>query len=368
MQLGRLAKYLFCLVIYYSGVFFLVRAIRRARGRRRIVILAYHSFSDHIRYLDMAISPSLFRQQVRYLCKAFKVLTLSDLLATHHSSTGLPGDMAVITVDDGYADNFQPLMEAIEKFNAPATVFLTTDCIDTGCPTTVMWTMLAIHHAAVDAIALPELAIDLVSIRTLPEKEAAIKRINAALKPLSARQRDAIIDRLLERSGAASQVRELSRSSMLSWEQVRRMHKAGVEFGGHTLTHPVLSWLEPIAVRKEIDGSIQRIREMTGTRAVTFAYPYGGDTAVSESVVEICRNSDACAAVLLTEGEMPGSDPFKIPRMLIVGDRATPPWGSFSRAMWACELEGLVAFAWKLVMPIRHYCLRFHSRLAKHPA
>jgi hypothetical protein len=231
-----------------------------------------------------------------------------------------------------------------------------------------MWVMLAIHHATVESIALPELKIQPICIRTPTEKEVAILRIDTALKPLSPQQRGAMIARLLERSGAALQIQELSHSSMLSWEQVRLMHKAGVEFGGHTLTHPVLSLLEPAAVRREIDGSIQRVKKMTGDRAVTFAYPYGSETAVSATVIEICRESSASAAVMLTAGEVPGSDPFKIPRMLVTTDRSTTPWGSFSRAMWACELEGLVAFAWNLIASVRHYYLRFYALMAKHPA
>ena len=105
-------------------------------------------------------------EQVRYLCKVFKVRTLSSVLAVWDGATGLRGDTAVITVDDGYADNFQPLIEAATKFGAPSTLYLTTNCIDTGQPTTVMWVMLAIHHAAVESIDLPEIGRGAMWIRT----------------------------------------------------------------------------------------------------------------------------------------------------------------------------------------------------------
>ena len=60
------------------------------------------------------------------------------------------------------------------------------------------------------------------------------------------------------------------------------MHLAGVEFGAHTLTHPVLSGLDPAAARDEIVTSVQRVREMLGVDTVTFAYPYGGQADVNE--------------------------------------------------------------------------------------
>ena len=345
MKIRHLARYLLCICLYYSGTLFVARTIRRWRGNYCIVILAYHSFSDRICYLDMAVSPSLFMEQVRYLCKVFRVQTLSSVLAAWDGVTGLRGDIAVITVDDGYADNFQPLIEAATKFGAPSTLYLTTNCIDGGEPTTVMWVILAVHHAEVESIDLSEIGLGAVWIRTSRERELAVRQVDAFLKPLSANQRSAVINSLIDKSGRGELVRQLGRSVMLQWDQIRKMRLAGVEFGAHTLTHPALSRLDPAAARSEIVGSVDRVREMLGIEAVTFAYPYGGQDDVNEMVVDICRNSGARAAVMLIEGDMPGCDFFRIPRIMVTSDRSINPWGRFSRAMWACELEGLIDVA-----------------------
>lgn len=355
MKVRHLARYLLCICLYYSGTLFLARTLRRWRGNYRVVILAYHSFSDSIRYLDMAISPSLFMEQVQYLCKLFKVQTLSSVVAARNITTGLRGDIAVITVDDGYADNFQPLVAAATKFEAPSTLYLTTHCIDAGEPTTVMWVILAVHYAAAQSIDLSEIGLGAMWIRKLKEKESAIRKIDGVLKPLSAYQRIEAIDKLIEKSGRGELIRRLGRSAMLQWEQIRLMHSVGVEFGAHTLTHPILSRLPPLAVKEEIIGSVRRVSEMVGTDAVTFAYPYGGHTEVNENVVEICANSGVKAAVMLVEGDMPGNDLFRIPRIMVTSDRSTGPWGGFSRAMWACELEGLLDFARNVLASISKF-------------
>jgi peptidoglycan/xylan/chitin deacetylase (PgdA/CDA1 family) len=352
MNVRHLARYVLCLGLYYLGIVFLSRTVRRWRGNRRVVILAYHSFSDCLHYLDMAISPSLFIEQVRYLCKVFRVQTLSKALATWDNATDLWGDTAVITVDDGYADNFQPLVEVITKFDAPSTLYLTTNCIDAGQPTTVMWIMLAVHHAAVESINLSEIDRGTICIRTPREKEVAIREIDRFLKPLSTNQRSAVIKSLIAKTGRRELVRQFGQSVMLQWDQIRTMHLAGVEFGAHTLTHPMLSSLDPAAARHEIVASVQRVKEMVGVETVTFAYPYGSQDDVNEVVVEICKESGANAAVMLIEGDMPGSDFFRIPRMMVTSDRSTNPWGCFSRAVWACELEGLVGVARNLIISI----------------
>lgn len=352
MEVRYLARYLLCFCLYYFGIVFLARAIRRWRGKHRLVILAYHSFSDRIRYLDMAVSPSLFMEQVRYLSKVFKVQTLSSALEAWDGAAGLRSDTAVITVDDGYADNFHPLVEATSKFGAPSTLYLTTSCIDTGQPATVMWVMMAIHYAAVESIDLPEIGRGAIWIRTPKEKELAIRQIDAFLKPLSANHRSEVIEKLIEKTGRSELVRRHGQSAMLQWNQIRKMHSAGVEIGAHTLTHPVLSRLDPAAARDEIATSVQRVREALGVDTVTFAYPYGGPADVNDVAVEICRKSGVRAAVMLTEGDMPGNDFLRIPRMMVTSDRSTNPWDNFSRAVWACELEGLVDVARSLLASV----------------
>ena len=342
MKFRHVARYVLCFGLYYSGVFHLFRRIRRMVKIHRMVILTYHSFSHDMCYLDMGVSPTLFIEQVKGLLHSFRVLTLSEALAICDEAPEMSGDLAVITVDDGYADNFQPLVDAVTQYGVPTTVFLTTNCIDAGEPTAVMWVMLAVHNASIKSIDLPEIGVRSLSIGTSSDKESAIRKIDAALKPLSANERAVIIERLLACTGEDSLVRQRARSTMLDWKQVRLMHAAGIEVGAHSLTHPVLSRLNDSAVRDEICGSIQRVRDMVGVETVTFAYPYGGQADVNENVVEICRRSGATAAVMLTDGDMPGGDRFRIPRMIVTSDRSTTPWGHFSRAMWACELEGLV--------------------------
>jgi len=345
MKMRRVAKYFLCVFLYYSGIVLLARVARAWRGSHRLVVLAYHSFSDSIGYLDMAVPPALFREQLRYLCGTFKVRSLSAVLAEWDARAGLKADTAVITVDDGYADNFGPLTEAAVAFQSPCTLYLTTGCIDARRPTAVMQVMLAVHYASTSSVDLSEFGLGPMSIRTPMEKESAIRAIDGFLKPLSAGRRDEVIEALIEKSGNRDIVRLLGLSAMLTWDQIQLMHSAGVEFGAHTVTHPVLSSLDSAKVRDEICASVERVKEMLNVGTVDFAYPYGGRSEVNESVIEICRSSGARSAVMLVEGSMPGSDFFRIPRAMVTTDRSTTPWETYSRAVWACELEGLVDVA-----------------------
>ncbi|MBI4054970.1 MAG: polysaccharide deacetylase family protein [Elusimicrobia bacterium] len=66
-----------------------------------------------------------------------------------------------------------------------------------------------------------------------------------------------------------------SRIAMLSWQEVREMAEAGVEFGSHTMTHPNLTGLDGEKLDWELKASRRAIVENTGKAPLAFAYPYG---------------------------------------------------------------------------------------------
>jgi len=63
--------------------------------------------------------------------------------------------------------------------------------------------------------------------------------------------------------------------SMLSWAQIKEMHRAGIAFGAHTLTHPDLTRLPAELLEVEVVGGKRVIEDALGSRVDTFAYPFG---------------------------------------------------------------------------------------------
>ncbi len=339
MSFAHWVKYVAAVLLYYSGLFWAMRVFRRWRLGGRVVVLTYHSFSETMSYLNMAVPASLFLKQVRYLQGAFRVQTLSGWLSSRDENQRFHDDVIIITVDDGYADNYEPLLAAADR-GAPSTLFVTTGCIDTAEPTSVWMVMLAIHHASADAIDLRNEGLDILQVSNVEDKEQAVRRIDTYMKPLSNQRRCEVLAQLLEKVGKRDVVKRLASTAMLDWGQIKTLHSRGVEIGAHSITHPVLSGWDAETVNREVVGSIERLRQQVGVEEVTFAYPYGSEREVSGEVVEICKRSGARAAVMLTSGDLKRCDQFKIPRKMVTAELSTSPWGSYSKAIWACELEG----------------------------
>jgi peptidoglycan/xylan/chitin deacetylase (PgdA/CDA1 family) len=84
---------------------------------------------------------------------------------------------------------------------------------------------------------------------------------------------------------------------MLTWEEVRSMANQGVTFGGHTVSHPILSRLFPEKARDEIVGSKKSIESKTGTEATLFAYPNGKKSDYSPQVMALVKEAGFRGAV-----------------------------------------------------------------------
>lgn len=68
---------------------------------------------------------------------------------------------------------------------------------------------------------------------------------------------------------------DIPTSKLLSWTEIKELHKCGIEFGSHTRTHPDLTRISNAAATREITESKAAIENALGAEVTTFAYPYG---------------------------------------------------------------------------------------------
>lgn len=100
---------------------------RRLRRRYPITILTHHVVSD--RRHRMGISTELFWQQVRFLQRHYRIVSLTEAVELLESgSVEVP--TAVLTFDDGYADNFVSLRAVAAETGIPVTLFIATQPVE----------------------------------------------------------------------------------------------------------------------------------------------------------------------------------------------------------------------------------------------
>jgi peptidoglycan/xylan/chitin deacetylase (PgdA/CDA1 family) len=88
------------------------------------VILTYHSIS--VGRSPLAVSPSLFSEQMEWLSQNAQVVPLKVVTDALHLCQPLPARTVVLTFDDGYRDFYAAAAPYLRRYGFPATVFLPT--------------------------------------------------------------------------------------------------------------------------------------------------------------------------------------------------------------------------------------------------
>ncbi|MGE5178131.1 MAG: polysaccharide deacetylase family protein [Bacteroidota bacterium] len=260
------------------------------------------------------IPPDRFERQMRHLARAYRPLPLPELLQRSREGT-VPKGAVAVTFDDGYADNADHALPILARHRIPATIFLATGCIGTG---RILWhdeVLLAfagsdrceirLAGAPPEAPALP--------LRTEAERHRAAFIALAELKPLPEGERLARIRALQEELGRGDSA--ISASLMLDWDRVRAMRRAGVDFGSHTVTHPILSRVTPEREREELIDSKHTLERELGEEITLFAYPNGRPGDFSERTVAALRAAGYGGAVTTIFGvNESGEDPLRCRR------------------------------------------------------
>jgi peptidoglycan/xylan/chitin deacetylase (PgdA/CDA1 family) len=78
----------------------------------------------------------------------------------------------------------------------------------------------------------------------------------------------------------------LTGRKMLSWDNIREMNRAGIEFGSHTLTHPDLTRMSMARVNREVHESKTILEDKLGSEVFAFAYPFGYHTRTIRDIVK----------------------------------------------------------------------------------
>jgi len=75
---------------------------------------------------------------------------------------------------------------------------------------------------------------------------------------------------------------------LMTWDDVRRLHAQGIEFGAHTVGHVDLTRVAPDVARQEIAESKQMIEQTLGCQIAAFAPPYGKSNAAVREEIRSC--------------------------------------------------------------------------------
>jgi peptidoglycan/xylan/chitin deacetylase (PgdA/CDA1 family) len=141
-----------------------------------VPVLMYHRVADlnaketrNPLMRDLTVSPAKFEEQVRHLSEnGFTFLFASEVETAVLEGKALPERAIAITMDDGYADNFEQAFPILRKYGAKATIFLVTNTLDkaghltwdncrTMQPEGVGYGSHTVHHYELPSLSVAEM-------------------------------------------------------------------------------------------------------------------------------------------------------------------------------------------------------------------
>lgn len=289
---------------------------RESRG----VILMYHRVADlSSDPWQLAVSPKNFEEQMKVLQKLGNCVRLHDM-ATRMSNGRRLKKAVAVTFDDGYADNFLYAKPLLEKYEIPATIFVSSSFI--GKNTEYWWDDL--DRILLQPGKLPqELFLhinnkdykwNLNGSQIYTQEESKKYRgwltweesptyrhylyneIWHLLSPETDDERRRVLGELVAWAGLEKEGRP--ENTPLTVDQLKNLVKGGfIDVGGHTVSHPKLT-SKSLEIQKQeiLQGKIY-LEDVLATTIHTFSYPFGDYSQETIPFVKEAGFVGACTTV-----------------------------------------------------------------------
>jgi peptidoglycan/xylan/chitin deacetylase (PgdA/CDA1 family) len=197
-----------------------------------------------------------------------------------------PRRKIALTFDDGYLDNMTVGYPVLRELGVPFCIYVTTGLVSGQ---TRMWWM-EIEDILLDQREIHGPSNELVPCATHDEKTNAFFYLREQFMsedPAVSNKAFAWLESYLPQTEAGQQ--SGGKAYALSWADIRELlNDELVTIGAHTVSHPVLSALEPQRMEEEIRVSREVIEKQTGHAVEHFAYPFGTRQDAGEREFAAC--------------------------------------------------------------------------------
>jgi peptidoglycan/xylan/chitin deacetylase (PgdA/CDA1 family) len=287
-------------------------------GRRSTPFIAgYHRTVDKMpsdarsTIPSLCVSVEMLERQLDWIGRRFRFVSLDEI----HNPHSQP--VAAVTFDDGYEDFYEYAFPVLKRKGIPAAVFVVTDLVGSAD--------LQIHDQ-----------LYLLLAKSKPPLDAQYE-----MNHILAMQPQSDVLRLIQSLASGAEINEESARAhrSLTWDQIAKLHSAGITIGSHTRTHAILPNEAAGKVSTELSGSRAALENWLGAPVRHFAYPCGEFNDATVEAVEKAGYGFAYTICDHLDSRMPN---LTIPRKVLWENSCLDALGSFSPSIMSCQVHGLL--------------------------
>lgn len=288
--------------LYFSGAHYLLRPIFAGVGA---IFMLHHvrpsregEFQPNY---HLEVEPEFLRAMLAHLRSLDVDIVTMDEVHQRLSQRNFERRFACFTLDDGYRDNRDFALPVMREFDAPLTVYVTSDFAEgTG---KLWWIAIETVIAKASSIEVPIGGVAThLDTSTPAAKQAAFDRLHDWLRALPSEH-----DLQREVSALCTQhdVDQTSTANDLcmSWDELKAFAADPlVTIGAHTITHCNLAKQPEATAAFELATSRARIEDALQRPALHLAYPYGDRIAAGQREFKLAKMAGFKTAVTTRPG------------------------------------------------------------------
>ena len=306
-------------------------------------VLCYHAVTDDDPPLDdfCFLHVDRFEAQMRWLRKLNIDLLPLKLAVPALMEGKLRRRAVAITFDDGFRNNLAVAMPVLQKYGIPATIYLATGFV--GSPSTT-WSARITRALVKTSASSVEFRGKTLSIISAQDRRGANCELQRLVKKFAGGDPNAAAAEI-ERQLEVSEDPDVSGDphfSMIRREDLPRALASNlIDFGAHSVSHPILSALDDDRHAFEINQSIDDVEALTGERCYSFAFPNGQPSDFDKRTLSILRKRGVPYALTTSQAANNAlSDPLRLSRW-VLGNNTSLMW--LRAAFWGLHPDSLSA-------------------------
>jgi len=239
-------------------------------------VYCYHLASNetlpHVRHLYHYKTPQMFAEDLAWIGRICDLVDLDGFLQhrAHPSRGGRP--VALITVDDGLTETFTVIRPILLHYNAPAIIFVITDCIDNRSMFYRNKASLCVErvvHADEDRRMVYLESVNSRFGQFCCDVDSFVEFVLSIRADQAAK-----IETMCEILGVDVEEYLAERKPYLTREQIEQLDREGFTIGAHSMNHFDFDRLSPAEIERQIIQSCTAVTEITGRTPVHFAFPF----------------------------------------------------------------------------------------------
>jgi peptidoglycan/xylan/chitin deacetylase (PgdA/CDA1 family) len=263
-----------------------------------IKIFLFHRVSPDKDPLWQPMLPDRFEYIIKLIKRHYIIISIEDYFRNKVEIVN-GKKYAAVTFDDGYKDFIQYALPVIAKYQIKASMYVVTDCAETGVPPWTYELDYLFNHTKKKLHLEKE--YNLYNCRELKDN----------LKKSSNEARISCLTFVKEQLNDVAVPDNL----MMNWSDVIEANNWGIEIGSHTASHPILSsMLNYQELEHQMAASFQILKSKLGHAPFTLSYPNGSYNTL---VKEYAKKTGYEIALALSQKTFNSGvhDLFEIPRI-----------------------------------------------------